>query len=75
MAKSSFSIGFRSYVRDFLGAIFMLFRPSVPWCFPVRQPFFEPHPQQQEKQQEQQHQYRRKNHGKIIIFYRFQKLR
>ena len=36
--KSSFSIGFRSYVRDFLGAIFMLFRPSVPWCFPVREP-------------------------------------
>ena len=40
--KSSFSIGFRSYVREFLGAIFMLFRPSVPWCFPVREPLFEP---------------------------------
>ena len=30
---SSFSIGFRSYIREFLGAILMLFRPSLPWGF------------------------------------------
>ena len=29
--KSSFSMGFRSYIRQFLGAILMLFRPSLPW--------------------------------------------
>ena len=31
--KSSFSMGFRSYIRQFLGAILMLFRPSVPRGF------------------------------------------
>ena len=31
--KSSFSTGFRSYIRQFLGAILMLFRPSLPWGF------------------------------------------
>ena len=31
--KSSFSIGFRSYIREFFGAILMLFRPSLPWGF------------------------------------------
>ena len=31
--KSSFSMGFRSYIRQFLGAILMLFRPSLPWGF------------------------------------------
>ena len=30
---SSFSLGFRSYIREFLGAILMLFRPSLPWGF------------------------------------------
>ena len=29
----SFSVGFRSYIREFLGAILMLFRPSLPWRF------------------------------------------
>ena len=29
----SFSMGFRSYIRQFLGAILMLFRPSLPWGF------------------------------------------
>ena len=24
-------MGFRSYIRQFLGAILMLFRPSLPW--------------------------------------------
>ena len=31
--KLSFSMGFRSYIRQFLGAILMLFRPSLPWGF------------------------------------------
>ena len=31
--KSSFSMGFRSYIRQFSGAILMLFRPSLPWGF------------------------------------------
>ena len=26
-------MGFRSYIRQFLGAILMLFRPSLPWRF------------------------------------------
>ena len=26
-------MGFRSYIRQFLGAIWMLFRPSLPWGF------------------------------------------
>ena len=30
---SSFSMGFRSYIRQFLAAILMLFRPSLPWGF------------------------------------------
>ena len=32
-AKWSFSMGFRSYIRQFLAAILMLFRPSLPWGF------------------------------------------
>ena len=28
-------MGFRSYIRQFLGAILMLFRPSLPWGFAV----------------------------------------
>ena len=31
--KVAGSMGFRSYVRQFLGAILMLFRPSLPWGF------------------------------------------
>ena len=31
--KSSLSMGFRSYIRQFLGAILMLFRPSLPRGF------------------------------------------
>ena len=26
-------MGFRSYIRQFLGAILMLFHPSLPWGF------------------------------------------
>ena len=36
--KSQFSMGFRSYVRHFRGAILGLLRPSLPWCFPIRGP-------------------------------------
>ena len=38
--KASFSIGFRSYVRHFRGAILGLLRPSAAWCFPARRWFF-----------------------------------
>ena len=31
--KSSLSMGFRSYIRQFLGVILMLFRPSLPGGF------------------------------------------
>ena len=66
--KSSFSMGFRSYVRHFRGAILGLLRPSLPWCFPIRGPaaaakafiFIAA---------------ARKKTAKIIIFYGFQKLR
>ena len=34
--KSSFSMGSRSYVRHFRGAILDLLRPSLQWCFPIR---------------------------------------
>ena len=67
---SSFSTGFRSYVRQFLRAIFMLLRPSVPWCFAVREVAFEQQQQQQQRQQQQQEKV-----AKIFLFYRFQKLR
>ena len=59
-------MGFRSYVRQFWGAIFVLLRPSLPWCFPIRQLSFE----QKEQQQQQDEKV-----AKIIIFYGFQKLR
>ena len=48
--KSSFSSGFRSYVRQFLTENLLLFRPSVPWCFPVRQVLFESEQHQEQKQ-------------------------
>ena len=44
-------MGFRSYVREFWGAILMLLRPSLPWCFPIRQLFFEQKEQQQQKEE------------------------
>ena len=34
-SKSRSSSSSRSYIREFLVAILMLFRPSLPWCFPV----------------------------------------
>ena len=39
--KSSFSISFRSCIRHFLGAILILLRPSLPWCFPIQELPFE----------------------------------
>ena len=45
-------MGFRSYIREFLVAILMLFRPSLPWCFPIRGLSFE----QKEKQEQEQQQ-------------------
>ena len=62
-------MGFRSYVRQFWGAILMLLRPSLPWCFPIRQLSFEQKEQQQQRQQQDE------KVAKIIIFYGFQKLR
>ena len=38
--KASFSMGFRSYVRHFRGAILGLLRPSEVWCFPAGRWFF-----------------------------------
>jgi len=36
--KSSFSMGFRGYVRHFPGAILGFLPPSLPRCFPIRGP-------------------------------------
>ena len=36
--KSSFSMGSRSYVRHFRGALLELLRASLPLCFPIRGP-------------------------------------
>ena len=39
-SKASFSLGFRSYVRHFRGAILGLLRPSEAWCFVPGRWFF-----------------------------------
>ena len=39
-ASASFSMGFRSHVRHFRGAILGLFRPSEAWCFAPGRWFF-----------------------------------
>ena len=67
--KSSFSMGFRSYIRHFLGANLLPFRPSLPWCFPIRELPFEQKEQQEQKQQQQEEKI-----AKIILFDWFQKL-
>ena len=64
--KSSFSIGFRGYVKHFWGAMLMLLRPSLPWCLPIRKLPFEQQQQQQQQQEEKV--------AKFIIFYGLQKL-
>ena len=69
MLQSFFSIGFRSYIKHFLGAILLPFRPSLPWCFPIRELPFEQKEQQEQKQQQQEEKI-----AKIILFDWFQKL-
>ena len=56
-------MGFRSYTRQFLGAILMLFRPSLPWCFPIREVPFE----QKESQEQEQQQQQEETGGKSIV--------
>ena len=55
--KSSFSMGSRSYVRHFCGAISKLFRPSLPWGFAAGSGSLlgvaASHQQQQQQQQQQ----------------------
>ena len=63
-------MGFRSYIRHFLGSILLPFRPSLPWCFPIRELPFEQKEQQEQEQQQQQEE----KVAKIILFYGFQKL-
>ena len=57
-------MGFRSYIREFLGTILMLFRPSLPWCFPIREVHFEP---KESQEQEQQRQQQEETGGKSIV--------
>ena len=47
-------MGFRSYIREFLGAILLFLCPSLPWCFPIRELPFEQKEQQEQEQQQQQ---------------------
>ena len=54
--KASFSMGFRSYVRHFRGAILGLLRPSEAWCFPVFHGVFTSEDQQQQQQKPLQRQ-------------------
>ena len=48
----------------------MPFRPSLPWCFPIRELPFEQKEQQEQKQQQQEEE----KIAKIILFDWFQKL-
>jgi len=57
-------------MKHFLGAIFLPFRPSLPWCFRIRELPFEQKEQQEEKQQQQEEE----KVAKIILFDGFQKL-
>ena len=43
-----------SYIREFWGAILMLFCPSLPLCFPIREVHFEQKESQQQEQQQQE---------------------
>jgi len=47
----------------------MFLRPSLPWCFPIRELSFE-----QKEQQEQEQQQQEEKVAKIILFSGFQKL-
>ena len=55
-------MGFRSYIRMFSGANLMLFRPSLLWCFPIREVPFE-----QKESQEQEQQQQEETRGKSIV--------
>ena len=48
----------------------MPYRPSLPWCFPIRELPFEQKEQQEQKQQQQEEE----KIAKIILFDWFQKL-
>ena len=41
-------------IREFLVAILTLFRPSLPWCFPIRELSFEQKEQQEQEQQQKE---------------------
>ena len=48
-------MGFRSYIREFLGAVLLLFCPLLPLCFPIQGvPFEQKETQEQEQEQQQQ---------------------
>ena len=53
-----------------MGAILLPFRPSLPWCFPIRELPFEQKEQQEQKQQQQEEE----KIAKIILADWFQKL-
>ena len=53
----------------------MLLRPSLPWCFPIRQLSFEQKEQQQEEKVAKITIFYEEKVAKITIFYGFQKLR
>ena len=64
-------MGFRSYIREFLGAVLLLFRPLLPWCFPIREvPFAAAAAGGNRRKQEETG----GKSAKIILFSRFQKL-
>ena len=82
LAKIVISTGFRSYVRQFWGAIVMLLRPSVPGCFAAKKPRFRKARCRQEASRKEATKCICKyvevdqvGLAKIVIFYRFQKLR
>ena len=65
---------FRRYVRHFLAAFLCLLRPSLPWCFPVRQVRFRA--EQVATKSSSSIGFRSYvRHCKIIIFYGFRTLR
>ena len=59
-------MGFRSYIRELLGAFLMLFRPPLPWCFPIREV-----PSEQKESQEQEQQQQEETGGNRRKKYRF----
>ena len=75
--KSSFSMGFRSYVRHFRGAILELLRASLPCCFPIRGPAAAAKASAAAGGKGSQNSWQQQEEkvAKIIIFYGFQKLR